>query len=140
MYAQRAEAIEKELERKLFKAKTSLEESTTRLVGRTANSGKVKQRTTELRQSCHYRAFLRHLVRYFNSLVAKKGRYSGNTTTFADIPGVIFDVGPEVDNKRYRSQKSAGTSHRHEHAKNCFVLTLVFCSETTAPRWFNWKG
>lgn len=41
MYADRAESIEKEMESKLSKAKASLEDSTTRLVGRTANSAKV---------------------------------------------------------------------------------------------------
>ena len=41
MYADRAEAIEKEMEGKLSKAKASLDESTTRLVGRTANSAKA---------------------------------------------------------------------------------------------------
>ncbi len=41
VYAERAEAIEKEMESKLSRAKASLEDSTTRLVGRTANSAKV---------------------------------------------------------------------------------------------------
>lgn len=41
VYAERAEAIEKEMEGKLSKAKASLEESATRLVGRTANSAQV---------------------------------------------------------------------------------------------------
>eukprot|EP00903_Cladosiphon_okamuranus_P006314 g6190.t1 len=41
VYAERAEAIENEMESKLIKAKASLEESTKRLVGRTANSAKV---------------------------------------------------------------------------------------------------
>ncbi|CAM9815337.1 unnamed protein product, partial [Ectocarpus sp. 13 AM-2016] len=41
VYADRAESIEKEMESKLSKAKASLEDSTTRLVGRTANSAKV---------------------------------------------------------------------------------------------------
>lgn len=41
MYAEKAEAIENEMENKLSRAKASLEESTTRLVGRTANSAKA---------------------------------------------------------------------------------------------------
>ena len=44
VYAERAEVIENEMETKLSKAKASLEESTTRLVGRTANSAKVGTR------------------------------------------------------------------------------------------------
>lgn len=47
VYADRAEAIENEMGSKLSKAKASLEESNTRLVGRTANSAKVGPRQRE---------------------------------------------------------------------------------------------
>ncbi|CAM9114367.1 unnamed protein product [Scytosiphon promiscuus] len=75
VYAQRAEAIEKELEMKLSRAKTSLEDSTTRLVGRTANKGKVvhlERVTAGYVAMCTRRAFLVENLK--ETLEAKKAQ------------------------------------------------------------------
>ncbi|CAN0079350.1 unnamed protein product [Ectocarpus sp. 12 AP-2014] len=75
VYADRAESIEKEMESKLSKAKASLEDSTTRLVGRTANSAKVirlERVTAGYVAMCSRRAYLVENLK--ETLVAKKAQ------------------------------------------------------------------
>ncbi|CAM9108876.1 unnamed protein product [Ectocarpus sp. 6 AP-2014] len=75
VYADRAESIEKEMESKLSKAKASLEDSTTRLVGRTANSAKVirlERVTAGYVAMCSRRAYLVENLK--ETLIAKKAQ------------------------------------------------------------------